>query len=137
MPERFLDTNVVLRHLLNDHPDHSPRARSLIRAIEDGRETAWTTDLAIAEVVFVLDSPRFFGTPRATIRDLLLPLIELPGIKLPNKRLYRRVFELYTTRSIDFIDCYHAALAESRRRTEVWSFDRDFDRVPGITRIEP
>src|SRR5579871_4173632 len=129
MPPRFLDTNMFLRHILNDHAVHSPRAKALIQAVENGTETVWTTDLAIAEVVFVLESPRFYHTPRTIIRDLLLPLIELSGIKLPNKRLYRRIFELYTTLSIDFIDCYHAALIESRNETELYSFDRDFDRV--------
>jgi predicted nucleic acid-binding protein len=137
MPQRFLDTNVLLRHLLNDHADHSPRARALIEAIEDGRETVWTTDLAIAEVVFVLESPRLYNAPRERIRALLLPLIELPGVKLANKRLYRQVFDLYTSLPIDFIDCYHAALIKREGQVELYSFDADFDRIPGCTRIEP
>ncbi|CAA9524787.1 MAG: hypothetical protein AVDCRST_MAG73-414 [uncultured Thermomicrobiales bacterium] len=29
-PTAFLDTNLVLRHILRDHPGHSPRATALI-----------------------------------------------------------------------------------------------------------
>src|SRR6266487_1142131 len=100
-PERFLDTNIFIRHLTNDHPVHSPACFALIQAIEQGLVTAWTSDLVIAEVVFVLSSKHLYNLDRKTIRDLVLPLIGLPGIKLVNKRLYYRVFDLYTTLPID------------------------------------
>ena len=133
----FLDTNILLRHLLNDHPTHSPACLALIQAIEQGRLTTWTSDLVIAEVVFVLSSKHVYNLSRATIRDLLLPLINLPGLKLPRKRLYHRVFELYTSFPIDYIDAYHAALLEHRHESEIYSYDTDFDRIPGLQRIEP
>lgn len=134
----FLDTNILLRHLLNDDPVHSPRCKSLLEAIENGRQTVWTTDLVIAEVVFVLSNKRTYDVPRATIRDLLLPIIGLSGIKLPNKRLYARVLDLYASLPIDYVDAYHAALVEDRRGDhEIISYDRDFDGVGGITRNEP
>jgi uncharacterized protein len=137
MTARFLDTNILLRHLLNDDPIQSTAALALIQAIEQGRVTVWTSDLVIAEVVFVLANPRTFHLGREAIRDLLLPLINLPGLKLPRKRLYRRIFDLYTTLPIDYIDCYHAALIERRRPGELYSYDTDFDRIAGITRVEP
>jgi predicted nucleic acid-binding protein len=137
MSTRFLDTNILLRHLLNDDPIQSPAALTLIQAIEQGRVNAWTSDLVIAEVVFILANKHTFNLSRDAIRDLLLPLINLPGLKLPRKRLYRRIFDLYTGLPIDYIDCYHAALIERRRPPEIYSYDTDFDRIAGITRVEP
>jgi predicted nucleic acid-binding protein len=134
---RFLDTNVFLRHLLNDDPRQSPACFALIQAIEQGRLRAWTSDLVIAELVFVLSNKRMYNLPRDNIRDLLLPLIGLPGIELARKRLYHRVFELYTSLPIDYVDAFHAALMESRQRTEVYSYDADFDRIGGLQRMEP
>ena len=136
MSARFIDTNILLRHLLNDHPTQSPAALALIRAIEQGELTAWTTDLVVSEIVFVL-AGRFYGVPRETIRDQLLPLLSLPGLKLERKRMYRRVFELFTTLNIDYNDCYHAALIEARKEHELWSFDEDFDRIGGLKRRTP
>jgi predicted nucleic acid-binding protein len=67
----------------------------------------------------------------------VLPLLELPGIDLPSKGLYRQVFDLYLTSGVGFADCYHAVLTTQRLGSnEVISFDRDFDRLPGIVRRE-
>ena len=137
MPMRFLDTNIFIRHLVNDDPVRSPACFALMRAIEQGKITAWTSELVIAEVVFVLASKVLYSLDRSTIRDLLLPIIGLPGIKLAHKALYNRVFELYVTLNIDYTDAYNGALVESRKQREVYSYDTDFDRVAGITRLEP
>jgi predicted nucleic acid-binding protein len=133
----FLDTNILLRHILNDDPIKSPACFALIQAIERGETVVWTSELAIAEVVFVLESTRTYNVPRDTIRDTLLPLLSLPGIKLTHKRLYRRVFELYTHLSIDFSDCYHVALMEQRGNQTPFSYDTDFEKISDVIRREP
>lgn len=136
-PVRFLDANVFIRHLTNDHPQQSPACFALIQAIEQGRVQVWTSDLVISEVVFVLASKKLYGLSREAIRDLLLPLINLPGIKLPNKLLHHRVFDLYTGLRIDYVDAYNAALIKSRKQKDLYSYDADFDHVPGLIRLEP
>ncbi len=133
----FLDTNILLRHILNDDPHKSAACFALIQAIERGETTVWTSELAIVEVVFVLESKRTYNRPREAIRDVLLPLLGLPGIKLTHKRLYPRVFDLYTRFPIDFIDCYHVALMEQRDDRTLFSYDTDFDKISGVTRHEP
>jgi predicted nucleic acid-binding protein len=133
----FLDTNIILRHLLGDDPQFGPACQALFQAIERGEAAVWTSDLVIAEVVFVLSNKRTYNIDRETIRDSLLPIIELPGIKLANKRLYRRVLALYTSLPLDYIDAYHAALMEQRESRELYSYDAHFDRLPGIRRLVP
>jgi predicted nucleic acid-binding protein len=137
MAQLFLDTNILLRHILNDEPRQSPACRALIERIEQGSVSVWTSDLAIAEVVWVLSSTRLYNLSREEIRDALLPLISLPGVKLANKRVYTRAFALFTSLTIDYIDAYHAALMESRQDNELLSYDADFDKVAGLTRLEP
>jgi len=133
----FLDSNILLRHLTNDDPQRGQACFALIRAIEQGELSVWTSDLVIAEVVFVLSNKNTYALRRETIRDLLLPLIGLPGLKLPHKRLYGRIFEIYTTLPLDYIDAYHVALMEQRGSTETISYDKHFDQVEGIQRREP
>ncbi len=137
MTVSFLDTNIFLRHLIADDPVRSPACLALLQAIERGETSVWTSELVIAELVFVLSSKRGYNLGREAIRDLLLPLIELPGLKLPHKRLYRRIFDLYTSLPIDYVDAYHAALIENRGQPELYSYDTHFDRIAGITRMEP
>ncbi len=132
----LMDTNVILRHILDDHADHSPRAHAFVARIERGEEAVHTADTVVFEAVFTLE--KLYRIPRPAIREALLLVLALPGIILPGKSQFRRVFDLYVAHpGISFADCYHAVLATRLGLTEVLTFDRDFDRLPGITRREP
>jgi predicted nucleic acid-binding protein len=135
MPLPFLDTNVILRHLLGDHPDHSPRATDYLARIERGELSVRTADTVIFELVFTLE--RSFRQPKARIRDVLLALLALPGIVLPGKRRLRRAFDLYVDLNLPFADAYHAALMQGLKLDRIVTFDQHFNRIPGITRAEP
>jgi uncharacterized protein len=131
----FLETNIFLRHLRQDHADFSPRATALLRRIEQGAIKVRTADTVIFETVFTLE--RYYKQSKEAIREAFLPLIELPGIELPGKRRFRQVFTYYIEQNISFADAYHAVLMESLRLTHMVSFDRDFDRIPIVQRVEP
>jgi predicted nucleic acid-binding protein len=44
---------------------------------------------------------------------------------------------LFATSNVGFMDSYHAVLVRHHPMPELYSFDRDFDRIPGVRRIEP
>ena len=134
-PLPFLDTNIFLRHLRGDHADFSPRATALLAHIEKGTQKVKTSDIVIFETVFTLE--RVYKQPKEAIRDAFLPLIELPGIVLPGKRRFRRVFGYYIEKNISFADAYHAVLTENLNLTQIVSFDRDFNRIATVQRVEP
>jgi len=91
MTMRFLDTNILLRHLTRDDPKKAEACTRLFQDIETGKLSAWTSDLVVAEVVFVLSSkgPNGYNYTREEIRTGLVPLLALPGLALPSKRFYR------------------------------------------------
>jgi uncharacterized protein len=130
----FVETNIFLRHLRQDHADFSPRATALLRRSEDGSLKVRTADTVIFETVFTLE--RFYKQSKAAIRDTFLPLIELPGIVLPGKRRFRKVFACYIDKNVSFADAYHAVLIETLRLGQIISFDRDFNRFTTVTRVE-
>lgn len=131
----FLDTNVILRHLLRDDEEKAYRSKEFLHRLERRETRARTSDTVIHEVVYVLE--RTYHTPKAEISDLLLPIILFPGLVLPGKRLYIRAFELYVDRNISFADAYSVALMERLNIDQVVSYDTHFDRIEGIRRIEP
>src|SRR6266581_1856580 len=130
----FLDTNILLRHLRQDDPVLSPKATAILSRIEQGELKVSIADTVIFETVFTLQ--RSYQQPRARIAEALLLLIELPGIVLPGKRHYRKVFALYQSSKLGFADCYHVVLMQRHGQNEILSFDTDFDRVAGIQRRE-
>ena len=132
----FLDTNVILRHLLQDHPDFSPRATAYLTRIAKEEIKVRTADTVILEAVFTLQ--RTYHYSKDQIRQALLPIIDLPALRLPGRRRLHKALALYHDLNISFNDAYYAVLLmQEMGLTEVISFDRDFDRVPGVERREP
>jgi len=103
--------------------------------IEHGEIKVRTADTVVFETVFTLQ--RQYGVSKEDIRDNLLPLLELPGIVLPGKRRLRKVFDLYVDLNLPFADAYHVALMQRLGLRHIVSFDKEFSRVPGMTRVEP
>lgn len=135
-PDAFLDTNVLLRHVLADHPDHSPRATALIHRIERGERAVRLADTVVFEAAFTLE--KLYRVPRAAIRDALLPILVLPGVVLPGKQRYTQVFDLYVANpGLSFADCYHLILTRQHHLPTILSFDQNLGRLPGVARAEP
>jgi predicted nucleic acid-binding protein len=132
----FLDTNILIRFVAQDHEEHLLRAVAFFQSIERGETRVRISDTVVFETVYVLQRP--YGWERSSIRDAVLPVIELDGVILPGKAIFADVFALYVThRGLSFADCYHAVLARHLGCTEIITFDRGFDRIPGLTRREP
>jgi predicted nucleic acid-binding protein len=111
----FLDTNILLRHLLYDVPDQSRRATAYLRRIERGELTVRTADSVIMETVFTLQRQYRF----------------------PGKQSLTRVFDIYVEQNVSFVDAYHGVLMAQLGIETIVSFDRRIERVPGIRRVEP
>jgi predicted nucleic acid-binding protein len=40
-------------------------------------------------------------------------------------------------RTLSFVDCYHLALTRELGMTEIYTFDKQMERYPGVSRVEP
>ncbi|MBI3744878.1 MAG: PIN domain-containing protein [Chloroflexi bacterium] len=132
-PTVFIDTSILLRHFLNDDPVRSPKATVFLKRIEEGQVVATLSDTVVFETVFNLE--RRQGQAKRKIQQDLLPLLELPGVHLPGKRQLREVFDLYVERNIPFADAHHAVVMRRLKISQIASFDKHFDRIPGINRV--
>lgn len=103
-----------MHRFVQEHPDHPSRITAYLERLE-----------------------RQWRVPKSAVRDALQPLLELPCVIPPGERRFRRVFDLYVDSKLPSADAHHVALMEGLGRTEIISFDRDYDQVPGITRSEP
>jgi len=134
MARLLLDTNVIIRFLTGDHPAHSPRSRNLFARGAAGDVTLVLTDLALAEIVWVLQS--FYKLDRSAIAAALKDLIESAGIEVENKAVLLSALRNFAQTDVNFVDAYHAAIA-AVESIAIASFDRDFDQFAGVQRVEP
>lgn len=130
----FLDTNIVLRFILQDHPLYSPKAASILNKIDNKEAKVCLSWLVIFEVVFVLQNSH--NLKREDITQKLLPILSLENVIFEQKQLLALVFEYYVSKKISLADAYHVALMNKKKIVEIYSFDRDFDKFPKVKRLE-
>lgn len=139
---RFLDANIFLTILVrpvNETEEAKERAcRELFERILEGEEQAQTHPIVIAEVVYVLGSPKKYRLPVPEIALRLRPLVELAGLRMADKETVLRALAIWLSfPKLDFEDVFAVALIEGDAPGELYSYDHDFDRIPGIERVEP
>ena len=136
---RFLDTNVILRYLTGDDETKAQACYELFQRAKQGEEELFTCEAIVTEVVYVLSSTRApYRLTHDEIRARLVPILTLRGLRLPQKRVYVEALDLYASSPfLDFEDALAVAHMQRQGIAEIVSYDRDFDRVPGVQRMEP
>ena len=130
----YVDANVLIRHFLSDHNEHSPRATAFFQRLDEGRQTVEFAETTLFEVVFTLG--RTYKMSRPQVVRLMRGFLMLPAVTFPRRRRALVALEIFERSSFSFADAYVAALA-MESDGQVISFDRDFERIPGVTRVEP
>ena len=127
----FVDTNVLVRHLVGDPPAMATRATAYLSAESE----LLVTDLVVAETVYVLES--FYEASREVVAASMRSLLALDSVVVVDAPLLLRSLEIYERDRLDFAESYLVSCAESSGVGAVASFDRTIDRVGSVQRIEP
>jgi predicted nucleic-acid-binding protein len=126
-----LDTNAVLRLLLNDIPEQHATVKKLLKEVSGQFAIA---DTAIIELVFVLD--RYYGFNRSQTAEALDGLMRLKEINC-NRVLFEKALPLYIDHgSLSFEDCCLAIYAQLNDAEPLWTFDKKLTtQAPGAKLI--
>ncbi|MFZ3073239.1 MAG: PIN domain-containing protein [Thermodesulfobacteriota bacterium] len=135
MKARFIDTNVFLRYLTADDRVKYNKCKALFERAVNGGETLVTSDMVIAEVVWTLLS--YYKTPKSEIVEKVSIILNTPNIEVKNYRIITEALAIYSVQNIDFIDAYNAVFMKHNKTEEIYSYDKDFDGVDFLRRIEP
>ena len=114
---RYIDTNVILRYLLDDDPVLSLQARTYL----DDEMINRTGVAVVAEAVYVLVG--VYNVPRRKISSVLRDLLGDRNWVLDHKESVIRGLELFGRSSLDFVDAWLVALHQIEELT-ILSFDR-------------
>lgn len=126
---RVIDANLILRYLLGDQ--EAGKVERLLR----GKNKLLLSDVILAEIVWVLDS--YYKWDRSKIVESLISLVRLSPIVCNKLLLTETLIILGKQRSFDFADAYSVALMDMSRIKDIYSFDKDFDKISKINRLEP
>lgn len=138
MVGRFVDTNILLRYLLDDIPEQADAAEAVIKAATEGKLALQTNVMVIAELVWTCES--YYGLPKKEIRDKALMILNTPGFEVEDKDLIAEAILLYVDRNVDFIDAYNGCWMKAQGTTQVYTFDESHYRrleMEGIKTLVP
>ena len=131
----FIDTNIFLRYLTGDDKRKYEQCRTLFQRAVEKKVELLTSTMVISELIWTLGS--FYKVPKNEIIEKVSIIINIPNLKIPGKNLITETLSLYSQENIDYIDAYNAMFMKNNDCCEIFSYDRHFDRLDGIKRIEP
>jgi len=116
----YIDANIILRYILNDHAELSLKAKNLIN-----ENIVETPIEVLCEVVFVLI--RTYGIARKDIADTLLDFYESTNCILPHREAVISGIEYFGKKNLDFVDCILAGYYEAENIT-IHTFDAKLEK---------
>lgn len=131
----FIDSNIFLRYFEREDEQTYRKSEKLFSKIVNGSITGISTSLVIAEVVWVLQ--KFYNWDKKEIYTNIELILKTPNIKFKERSVLSRAINLYKDENIDFIDAYNYSYMKKNEITEIYSFDKDFNRFSDIKRLEP
>lgn len=94
----LIDTNVILRFLLQDNLELSAKATEIII-----NKQTYCLDAVICEVVYVLSG--VYKMDRVEIADLLFKIFDNDIIGSENKPIILKTLSIFKETKMDFVDC--------------------------------
>lgn len=117
-----IDTNVLVRYLVEDDPKQSAEAARLVERTIERNETLFVSQIVLCELVWVLSYAYHFS--RGEIVTLLESLRRAAQLDLEFAEEVRRAVDSYAAGRGDFADHLLAERAISRGCRQVATFDR-------------
>jgi len=132
---KTIDANIILRYLTNDVPEQAARSAILIQKIKAGKEHVYLPDIFIADIIWILE--KFYKTSRENIKNAITAIVTMPGMVTADIYVILAALDTYSGSKIDWSDSLAAAQMLNLGMDTIYTFDKHFDEIDGITRIEP
>lgn len=124
-----IDTNVLVRLLIDDDARQAAAARALLRRAELAGETLLILNAVLLECEWVLRSR--YKLAAADIAQAFAALLETEGIEVENLAVVEEAMSLWgQLPRVGFADCLHCASA-SRLGLQFATFDIGAAKLPG------
>ena len=137
---KFLDANVFVyayykpkRQLTLKEKQMKEYAKKIVSEVSQGKEEVIMTVVHLSEVVNILKH----GMPLEQLNNLVLGLFMLDNVKIygVSREAYFAATELGDDLKLEANDALAVDVMRLNNIKEIYSFDEDFDRIEGISRL--
>jgi len=129
---RFVDTNVFIYIFVKSPQKDYLIARSILHRIQNGEEAA-TSLAVIQEAIDWLG----YNNRKMEVRDFLTALnsyLSMDKLTIEWDNFLPSIEDMYG-KQVDFVDALSLQIMKQNTITEIYSNDKDFDRVNWVKRI--
>ncbi len=130
MSKNLLDTNLIIRFLVNDNPKKVSRIEKLL---VDKTNTNILLDTIAAEIIWVLSS--YYSLKKTEVIEKMRALIHVDTIEC-NAVLLNKALSFWEENNISYIDSYLSAVANLGNIT-LFSYDDKLKSINSITVRNP
>jgi predicted nucleic-acid-binding protein len=129
-----LDTNVVLRLLVDDGGAQFERARRFVEKNCTPDSPGLINNVVLVETVWVLESVHGYG--RADIQKAIARLLMSPGIAFEDGFLVGSALDNFASRGVDFADALLGEINGALGCTATATFDRKAAKLDGFVLVK-
>ncbi len=130
----MLDANIFLELQLDQ--ERADECERLLLAVQKGKVDALLTDLVLDSILIVMEDK---GKSPSDLETFILSLSSLKGLQFYVLTLLDRLeaTRIMKRSDLDFEDSTLVRVARKVRAESVISFDKHFEKIQGISRVEP
>ncbi|MEZ4298866.1 MAG: type II toxin-antitoxin system VapC family toxin [Polyangiaceae bacterium] len=125
-----LDTNVLVRFLVEDDASQSAAAKRILKAASDAGEMLFVSDVVLIEITWVLS--RSYRVGRQGIHDVVGRLLQARQLSFRNRAVLLQALERYEKGKGDFADYVVFELAKEAGHDNLLTFDQALLREAGF-----
>ncbi len=117
-----IDTNVLVRYLVQDDLLQSQLASNFIELQCSEETPAFISGIVLCELVWVLESA--YDYPKKIIADVLEKILKTRQFHLQHPEILWQALREYKNKSVDFADSYIAHLSLANECSHTVTFDK-------------
>ena len=128
-----LDTNVVVRYLVNDHAAQAEAARQLLESFTQG-QPGYICREVIIEIAWVLE--RSYRFSRTEVANALMDLTSADNLRVEDGEDVAAAAHRYRQGGVGFADLMILQAAQRMGHQPLYTFDQKLGRITGATLLK-
>lgn len=121
----IVDTNALIRFILNDVPGQVRTVELLLLSARDGKTELYIPQIVIFEIEFTLR--RYYSVTKNDIINKLSSLVSMDYFQVQDRATLQRALKLFSENNLSLPDCFLVSLAE-QKNADIFTFDKALKR---------
>jgi len=126
MKRVLIDTNILLRLLLNDIPSQKKITEELLQKARNEEISILVPEIIIFEIEFSLS--KYYCVPKHKVIEKLQTILAMNFIDIERRQIFTNALELYSVKTVSLVDCFVHTISNIEKY-ELFTFDKKILRA--------